>query len=127
MEHLTKKILIVEDDPAIGKILLNRLNAEGFVTMLETNGKEGLEMAMKEKPDLVILDLVMPIMDGISMLKELRNDEAWGKDAKVLIMTNLTNDEKLQEAFQNGVFEYLVKANWELGVVVEKIKLMLAS
>lgn len=127
METLAKKILIVEDDSAIGKILFNRLNAEGFVTLLETNGQEGLETALNERPDLVILDLVMPIMDGISMLKELRKDEEWGKGAKVLIMTNLTNDEKLQEAFQNGVFEYLVKANWELGVVVDKIKHMLAS
>lgn len=127
MDTLAKKILIVEDDHAIGKILLSRLNAEGFITILETNGKEGLETSLKEHPDLIILDLVMPIMDGISMLKELRQDEGWGKNAKVLIMTNLTNDEKLQEAFQNGVFEYLVKANWELGIVVDKIKHMLVA
>ncbi len=126
MESLAKKILIVEDDSAIGKILFNRLTSEGYIAILETNGREGLETAVKEKPSLIILDIVMPIMDGITMLKELRKDP-WGKNAKVLIMTNLTNDEKLQEAFQNGVFEYLVKANWELGNVVDKIKNMLSA
>lgn len=123
---LAKKILIVEDDSAIGKILLNKLNEEGYVAFLETNGRDGLERALTEQPDLIILDLMMPIMDGLTMLKELRKHE-WGKTAKVLIMTNITNDEKLQEALENGVFEYLVKANWELGHVLDKINNMLSS
>lgn len=123
---LAKKILIVEDDNAIGKILNNKLNEEGYVAFLETNGRDGLERAVEEQPDLIILDLIMPIMDGITMLKELRKDE-WGANAKVLIMTNVTNDDKLQEAFENGVYEYLVKANWELGNVLDKVNHMLSS
>ena len=123
---LAKKILIVEDDNAIGKILTNKLNEEGYVAFLETNGRDGLQRALEEHPDLIILDLIMPIMDGISMLKELRNDE-WGANSKVLIMTNVTNDDKLQEAFENGVYEYLVKANWELGNVLDKVNHMLTS
>ena len=126
MQSLAKKILIIEDDTAIGKILANRLNAEGFISFVETNGQEGLEATLREKPDLVILDLVLPVMDGITVLNELRKDE-WGKNAKVLIMTNLTDDTKLEEAYAGGVFEYLVKANWDLGSVVDKIKHMLAA
>ena len=123
---LAKKILIVEDDNAIGKILTNKLNEEGYVAFLETNGQNGLDRALQEQPDLIILDLIMPIMDGITMLKELRKDE-WGAHAKVLIMTNVTNDDKLQEAFENGVYEYLVKANWELGNVLDKVKHLLTD
>lgn len=126
MSSQTPKILIVEDDNAIGKILVNRLNEDGYVTFLETNGRDGLNRAIEEHPDLIVLDLMMPVMDGISMLEELRKDE-WGKEAQVLIMTNLTNDDKLQKSFELGVYEYLVKANWELGAVIQKIKHMLES
>ena len=125
-QNPAKKILVVEDDNAIGKILNNKLNEEGFVTLLATTGTQGLALALQERPDLILLDLVLPEMDGITMLKELRKDP-WGKSARVLIMTNLTSDDKLQEAFSSGVYEYLIKSNWDLGQVIEKIKHMLSS
>lgn len=116
-----KKVLIVEDEQALGKILVDRLNAEGYVTFYEENGQNGLTRAVTEHPDLIILDLIMPIMDGIEMLQNLRKDN-WGKNAKVIIMTNITNDQKMEEAMKQGVYEYLVKSNWDLDDVIGKIQ-----
>ncbi len=116
-----KKILIVEDEQALGKILVDKLNNQGYVTFYEENGQNGLTMALSEHPDLIILDLMMPVMDGIEMLKNLRQDN-WGKNAKVIIMTNITHDQKMEDAIKYGVYEYLVKSNWDLDDVIEKIK-----
>lgn len=126
MEPVAHKILIVEDEEAIARFLVDKLNREGYVALHADDGKKGLIMAEKEHPDLILLDILMPVMDGIEMLQELRKD-AWGKTAKVIIMTNLTRDDKLAEAYKSGVSDYLVKANWDLDDVVEKIKYTLAA
>jgi CheY-like chemotaxis protein len=124
MDQAPKKILAVEDDQFIRKMLVDKTNKEGYIGIGAEDGQKGLETALKEHPDLIILDILMPVMDGIEMLKKLREDE-WGKGAKVIVMTNLTRDDKLAEAYDYGVSDYLVKANWDLDDVVEKMKSVL--
>jgi len=118
------KILIVEDEKALHDALLIKLKGAGFILLESYNGKEGLEMALKEHPDVILLDIAMPVMGGIEALKKLREDE-WGKTAKVIILTNLSNDmDKIKQVMENEVFTYLVKSDTEIAKVVEKIKEM---
>ncbi|NQU83611.1 MAG: response regulator [Parcubacteria group bacterium] len=117
---MAKKILIVEDEISLIRILSARLKEEGFDVLEANNGKKGLEIALKEHPDLILLDIIMPLMDGMKMLEKLRKD-SWGKEAKIIVLTNLSNG-TVGEAVEKGVKDYLIKADWKLGEVIEKVK-----
>lgn len=121
MSDNAKIILIVEDESSLMLVLHDRLITEGFQISKARNGEEALSMALTEHPDLILLDLLMPVMDGITMLKKLRED-AWGKEAKVMVLTNLGEEAKLEESKALGVVDYLVKADWKIEDVVQKIK-----
>lgn len=116
-----KRILVVEDEQSILNVLCDKLSKEGFDLLKAMDGKEGLNKALQEKPDLILLDLLMPVMDGIAMLKELRKDE-WGKDAKVVILTNLSGEEKNVLDLDEGKHEFLIKSDWKISDVVKKVK-----
>ena len=118
---MAKKILIVEDDLSIQKALAEELKNEGFTISTASDGKEGLIVAKKEHPDLILLDILLPTMSGIEMLKELRKDD-WGKDASVILLTNLSAEENLGKTEGLGIIEYLVKTDWSIFDVVKKIK-----
>jgi len=121
MNNKNKSILIVEDESALRSVLRDKLMSEGFDVLEAKNGKEGLVLALREHPQAILLDIIMPVMDGMTMLTKLRQDK-WGESAKVIILTNLADTEKVAEAIEHGSFEYLVKSNWKLGEVVEKVK-----
>jgi len=120
-----KKILIIEDDTKLLKMLVAEFSDHSFDVFKAENGKEGLDMALAEHPDIILLDIVMPIMHGMDMLKELRKDE-WGKDAEVIILTNLSDSRRIAEAMEQGTSDYLTKTQWSLEelvkMVAEKIK-----
>lgn len=116
-----KKILIVEDELAMLQILAERFTSEGFDILEAKDGKEGLTVALKAHPDLILLDIIMPKMDGITMLKKLRADN-WGKDALVIILTNLSDLRKTVEALENNVHGFLLKSDQKLEDVVRKVK-----
>jgi two-component system alkaline phosphatase synthesis response regulator PhoP len=122
----SKLILIVEDEEPIVRVLTDKLQREGYKVISAPDGKQGLAMALEHKPDMILLDIVMPIMDGISALKALRQD-AWGKDVEVMILTNLTDPAKNAEAIEKGVFEYLIKTDWDLVEVINKVRERLAN
>lgn len=116
-----KKILIVEDERSLLDILTRRFIDEKFEVVEALNGKEGLKVALKERPDLIILDIIMPVMDGMTMLKKLREDK-WGKEVEVVILTNLSDVARVQESLSKGVYDYLVKSDWRLEDLVKKVK-----
>lgn len=124
MAKLNKTILVVEDEISLLKALEDKFTLEGFDVIKARNGEEGLEVALKNHPDIILLDIVMPKMDGITMIKKLRED-AWGRDAKIILLTNLSSPEAITEAIQHNVFDYLVKTNWKLESIIEKVKTML--
>lgn len=124
LEKKGKKILIVDDENAVRVALSDKLEASGFDFILAINGIEGLKHALVEHPDLIILDILMPKMDGIAMLKLLR-DDSWGKSVPVIILTNISDYFQLEEAQKIGISEYLVKAEWSLKDVVERVKAVL--
>ncbi|MBI3485523.1 response regulator [Candidatus Daviesbacteria bacterium] len=121
-----KKILVVEDEQILRQALIGKLTHEGFSVQMASDGEEGLRSALSEHPDLILLDIVMPTMDGVTMLKKLREDD-WGQKANVIILTNLSDAEKMEESLKAGVHDYLIKADWKLEDLVEKIKIKLQN
>ena len=118
---MAKKILIVEDDLPLAEILDDKLKEAGFDTSLARNGREGVDKALAEHPDLILLDIIMPVLDGISAASQIRND-SWGKTVPIIILTNLSEADTVSEAMKNNVYEFLVKADWNIGDVVEKVR-----
>ncbi len=120
------KVLIVEDEQALLMILAEKFRREGFGVQTASDGEEGLSMALRYNPDIIILDIVMPSMDGLTMLKKLRENKK-GNNVPVLILSNLSDPEQINEATGRGRVEYLVKSNWGLEDVVKKVKETLSS
>lgn len=124
-EKNKKKILIVEDERPLLNALAEKFTYEGFDALTAVNGVEGLEKALTDHPDLILLDIIMPIMDGVTMLERLRAQKE-GKNIPIVILTNLGEPPKrLLNA--NTFREYLVKANWKINDVVEKVKSVLEN
>jgi len=123
---MTQTILIVEDDRSLRDGLRAKLTHEGYAVLEATNGDEGLQTALKEHPDAILLDMLMPRMDGIATLKALRSDE-WGKDAKVLVLSNMDDLTKVSEAVALDAHDYLIKSDHTIEEIVEKIKTKLAA
>lgn len=119
-----KKILIIDDDPNIRNAFIRRFIEEGFIALSASDGQAGLDLALKTKPDLILLDIVMPEMDGMTMLQKLRQD-AWGASAKVIILTDLNEIVKTPENLARESFCYLVKSEWKIEDVMARAKEML--
>lgn len=117
----SKKVLIVEDDRVLRRVVVDHLKSEGFQVLEADDGAAGLSVALSEHPDITLLDVVMPKMDGMTVLEKIRAD-SWGKDAKVIMLTNLSDTEKIAHAKERGVSEYLVKADWDIESIIEKVK-----
>ncbi len=118
---MKKTILIVEDESAIRNVLIDKFSSKDFIAIGARNGEEGLEVALDKHPDLILLDVIMPKMDGMTMLSKLRED-TWGEKVKVILLTNLNDPEKTLEAMKNGAYDYLVKSDWKIDDVVDKVK-----
>ena len=114
-----KKILIVEDEAPELTILLQKVSQAGFTAVGAKNGQEAIDLANKEKPDLALLDLILPGMGGIDIVKALRADK---HTMPIIILTNISEAEKEEEAKAAGANLYLVKTDWTLEQVIDKIK-----
>ncbi len=108
-----KKILIVEDEAPLLNILKNKLTNEDHTVLIAKDGKEGLVTALTEHPDLILLDIILPVMDGITVLKKI-NADAWGKNAKVIMLTNLSDNQSVTDALLLGSHNFLVKSDWKI-------------
>ena len=121
-----KKIVIIEDERPILRALAERFMSERFDVIPVSNGENGLPLALKIKPDLVMLDIFLPGMDGIEILKRIRKANHWGKKVPVLFLTNINpTTEIIKELEDDQSSEYLVKSNYTLETVVEKAKELL--
>lgn len=116
-----KTILIVEDEPDLLTILSDKFNNEGFTVIAARDGQEGLDNLAKGKPDAILLDIIMPRMDGITMLKNMRENPA-NKDIPVIVLTNLADSDAVVTSLEHGAFDYLIKTDWQLSEVVKKVK-----
>lgn len=116
-----KKILIVEDDNFVAEVYLAKLSEMGYETVLAQNGEEGLAELKKGKIDLILLDILMPIMNGIEMLEEVKKNEEW-KNIPVILLTNIGEKESIQKVREMGVKNYLIKSHFTPAEVIEKVE-----
>lgn len=120
------KIAIVEDDPAIAQMYRIKFEAEGYQVETADNGRTGLEMLEKFKPDIALMDLMMPEMDGIELLKALRQQD-WGRELKVFILTNAGEMQTPDQLRPLGVTQIIVKADRTPRQVAALVKEELAA
>ncbi len=118
---MDKKVLIIEDETDIREAMVEAVLEAGFEVKSATNGQEGLELALQFKPDLILLDIRMPIMNGLEMLNKLRTDD-WGKTAKVIVMTAMDDVNNIAKAHQAGLKDYLIKTHTSLDELVRIVR-----
>ncbi|HYE22570.1 MAG TPA: response regulator [Verrucomicrobiae bacterium] len=115
------KILIVEDDEALREILETKFNHAGFNVVTATDGLAGLMMALNELPKMIISDVMMPNMDGLTMLEKLRSEDK-GKDIPVIMLTNSSEVDTVSRALKNHADDYYVKTKLDLDDLIVKVK-----
>jgi two-component system alkaline phosphatase synthesis response regulator PhoP len=116
---INKKILIVEDDKDFSTILQKKFTLEGFTIVTAENGEEAIDVAEKEKPDLIISDVLMPKMDGVTMANKIRETD---KNVPIMFLTNLGDDDSIEKP--KG-FDYLIKSELRIEDIVTKSKIKL--
>lgn len=116
-----KKILFIEDESALQRAVTQVLTEEGYKVLSALDGETGLELAKKELPNLILLDIILPKKDGFEVLEELKADPAAGR-IPVIILSNLEGSSDVERALALGAKSYLVKTNYRLDEVVQKIK-----
>jgi len=115
------KIAIIEDDPTINQMYRMKFEADGFDVQLASDGQRGVALVEAFRPDLILLDMQMPVMTGHEALKRIRA-ETWGKDIPVIVLTNMGEEESPKELRDLGIESYIVKADLTPSQVVERVK-----
>ena len=119
------KIAIVEDDGVIRQMYQMKFEQEGFDVKVAANGKDGVALVAEMKPDIILLDLHMPEMNGVEALQEIRKKD-WGKNIPVIVLTNLGEEESPKSLRSLGIYSYILKADYTPRQVVSKVKEALA-
>ena len=119
---MDKKVLIIEDEADIRDAVAEAIAEINYEVQTAENGEVGLATALEWKPDLILLDLVMPVMDGHETLRRLRQD-SWGKDAQVIVFTAMDGAEDVAGAHEYNIEDYIVKAHATLEEIVNKVRL----
>ena len=120
------KILIVEDDAPLRESLLDFLAADGFDVLGATDGEEGVRIAIKELPDLILLDIILPKKDGYEVIKEVKENKKANK-IPIVLLTNLGSLGDIEKALDLGATTYLVKGDYKLREITEKIRSILKT
>ena len=118
---MAPKILFIEDESALQKTIGDFLNEKGYKVISALDGEIGLKLAKKEKPDLILLDLILPKIPGLEVLKKIKEDEET-KKIPVIILTNVESLNEVEKAISLGATDYLVKAEYSLEEIFKKIK-----
>jgi DNA-binding response OmpR family regulator len=116
-----RKILIVEDDNFVAEVYFAKLSEMGYEIILAQNGKEGLTALGSNKIDLILLDILMPVMDGVEMLEEIKKRKEW-ENIPVILLTNVGEQESIRKVREMGVKNYLIKSHFTPAEVIEKIE-----
>jgi DNA-binding response OmpR family regulator len=119
---MIKNILIVEDEKPLRLALSKKLLGEGFQVFVAGNGREGLQILAQKQIDLILLDILLPVMDGIEMLKEMKKKRKYDT-IKIIVLTNLTEYSSDHEVLKPHQKNYLIKSNYSLADIVKKIKM----
>jgi len=115
------KILLIEDDPFLLSMYNTKFELENFLVITADDGEQGLKLALKEKPDVILLDILLPKKDGFEVLEELKADKNM-KDIPVILLTNLSQKSEVERGLSLGAVDYLIKAHFMPSEIVTKIK-----
>lgn len=115
------KIAIIEDDPTINQMYRMKFEADGFEVQLADDGRRGVALVKEFVPDMILLDIKMPNMDGAEALEQIRKHD-WGKDIPVIVLTNLGEEEAPKSLRDLGIHSYIVKADLTPSQVVSRVK-----
>ena len=121
-----KRILLVEDDEFLAELYATKLNLEGFEVSLATDGEKCLRLAKEQEPDLVLLDIVLPKMDGFEVLRQLKLGKKT-KEMPVILLTNLSQKDEVSRGLSLGANDYLIKAHFMPSEVIKKIKQVIGT
>jgi len=124
VKKMAKKILIVEDDSFLRGLMSQKLTSNGFEILQATDGEEAIKKASTQELDLILLDLVLPNIDGFEVLSQLKENSATSK-IPVIILSNLGQKEDIDKGFKLGAADYLIKAHFTPNEIIEKIKTIL--
>ena len=125
-----KQILLIEDDPYLIDIYTTKLKESGFSIEVATNGEEGLRKLREKKFDLLVLDIVLPKIDGWEILEKIKNQKSKFKtleNLKIIVLSNLGQKEEVEKGLRSGAEKYLIKAHYTPTEVVEEIKSLLRN
>lgn len=122
--YMSKQILIVEDEADIREAIADAITDAGYDVHTATNGIEGLEKAKELHPDLLLVDLIMPKMDGNTMLRKLREDK-WGKQARVVVLTAMDDVVNVASTHEHDIQDYIIKSHASLDEILNKVRLAL--
>jgi len=120
------RILVVEDETFLVKIYTVKLKKEGFEVHIATDGEQAVAMAAEVKPDIILLDLILPKMNGFEALEKMRANPV-NRDTPVIVLSNLGQEEDIKRAETLGATDYLVKANFSIQDVITKVRATLAK
>jgi DNA-binding response OmpR family regulator len=121
MDTQQKKVLIIEDETPILNGISDKFTYEGFISIKAKDGKDGLDKALKEHPDFILVDNLMPSTDGFYFLENLRKDD-WGKNVPVIMWSNSHDSKTIARAKKLGTIDFMIKSEWEYKDVVKKVK-----
>jgi DNA-binding response OmpR family regulator len=121
---MAQKILIIEDDQFIRESIVQRLKKEGYEASAAIDGEEGIKKVKEEKPALVLLDLVLPVLDGFEVLTKMKEDPSLSS-IPVIILSNLDQKEDVERGLKLGAVDHLVKAHFTPGEIIEKVRAVL--
>jgi len=116
------KVALIEDDHMLSEMYKIKFEKEGFAIVIAVDGVEGLELVQKENPDVILLDVIMPRMDGFQTLQELRTR---GVKSPVILLTNLGQEEDIKKGRELGATDYFVKSNFTPDAIVAKVRIVL--
>ena len=121
---MSKKILIIEDDKFLRELIAQKLVKEGYNIAEAIDGEEGIKKVKSEQPDLVLLDLILPGIDGFEVLSKMKEDSSL-VSIPVIILSNLGQKEDVEKGLKLGAADYLIKAHFTPGEIIDKIKIIL--
>ncbi len=118
---MAKKILVVEDDKFLRELISQKLTKEGYNVIEAMDGKQGIESIRTEKPDLVLLDLILPVIDGFEVLSQAKSDPSLSQ-IPIIILSNLGQKEDIEKGLKIGAADYLIKAHFTPNEIIDKVK-----
>lgn len=121
-----KKILIIEDEKDLAKIYMESFQLDGFEVRLAYDGKEGLQAALEYHPDIILLDIMLPLMSGLEVLKTLKSDPVTA-NVPVVLLTNVSDEAIINQGFQEKADSYIIKATFNPTQIKEEVKALLSN